>query len=93
MFSWTDDVDDAHVTAASAALDGLPAAIPQIVAYRHGPDVGLSDDNFDYVVVADFATKDDFLIYRDAPVHTDLIQRYMTGRLDARAAVQYETET
>ena len=92
MFTWSDDVDDGHVAAVSAALDGLSAAIPEIVAYRHGPDAGLSDGNHDYVVVGDFESADDYVTYRDAPVHTDFIRDLIAGRVASRAAVQYAVE-
>ena len=51
MFSWTDDVDEAHVAAVSTALNTIPGKIDVLRGYRHGPDVGISDGNFDYVVV------------------------------------------
>lgn len=89
MFSWSNHVDDDHVAAVSAALDGLPDAIPEIVSYRHGPDAGVSDGNFDYVVVGDFASLDDYVTYRDAPAHTNLVRDLIAGRVAARAAVQY----
>lgn len=90
MFRWADDVDDDHVAAVTAGLDGLPAQIPEIVAYRHGPDVGINAGNFDYVVVGDFASADDYLVYRDHPEHRAFIERLIAGRVSDRSAVQYE---
>jgi hypothetical protein len=89
MFKWAVGVDEAHVAAVSAGLDNLPAAIPEIRRYEHGPDAGLSDQNFDYVVVADFATEHDYLVYRDHPVHQEFIRDKIVGRVEQRAAVQY----
>jgi len=91
MFSWADDVDDAHIAAVSAALDTLPGKIDVLRNYRHGPDVGISDGNFDYVVVADLDNADDFATYRDHPDHVAVIQGLLAGRVEQRAAVQYET--
>ena len=91
MFSWADDVDDAHIAAVSAALDTLPGTIDVLRAYRHGPDVGISDGNFDYVVVADLDNADDFATYRDHPDHVAVIQGLLAGRVEQRAAVRYET--
>jgi hypothetical protein len=90
MFKWNDDVDDGHIAAVSAGLDDLAATIEQIKDYRHGPDVGLSDQNFDYVVVGDFESADDYLVYRDHPVHQEFIAELIAGRVGQRAAVQYE---
>ena len=92
MFSWTDDVDDAHIATVSAALDTLPATIDVLRTYRHGRDVGISDGNFDYVVVADFDSADDFAVYRDHPDHVAVIQRVFAGKVAQRVAVQYETD-
>jgi hypothetical protein len=92
MFSWTDDVDEAHVAAVSAALDTLPGKIDVLRGYRHGPDVGISDGNFDYVVVADVDSADDFAAYRDHPDHVAVIQQVFAGKVAQRAAVQYELD-
>ncbi len=89
MFKWADGVDDDHVAAVGAGLDHLAATIEQIKGYRHGPDAGLSDQNFDYVVVGDFDSADDYAVYRDHPVHQDFIAELIAGRITERAAVQY----
>lgn len=89
MFRWNDDVDEAAVRATGDALDALPATIPQVLDYRHGPDAGINEGNFDYVVVADFASADDYLVYRDHPDHQRFVQQHIAGRVAARAAVQY----
>lgn len=92
MFRWADGVDDAHVAAVAAGLDELPGRIPEIVVYRHGADVGINDGNYDYVVVGDFASADDYVVYRDHPAHQAFIERLIVGRVAERAAVQYEIE-
>jgi len=89
MFRFTPDVDAAHIAALSAAFDALPALIRELRSYRHGPDLGRSDGNFDYVVVADFDTFDDFLTYRAHPDHQALIRGHLDGHVAERAAVQY----
>jgi hypothetical protein len=90
MFTWNDDVDRSHSDAVGAALSTLPGLIPEISAYHHGPDAGVNEGNFEYVVVADFASRDDYLVYRDHPEHRAVIAEMITGRVAARAAVQYE---
>ena len=91
MFSWADGVDDAQIAAVAAALDALPSKIGVLRSYRHGPDAGISDGNFDYVVVADLNNADDFATYRNHPDHVAVIQGLLAGRVKQRAAVQYET--
>ncbi len=90
MFKWNDDVDDVQVGEIGRALDALVATIPEVGEYRHGPDVGLADGNYDYVIVAEFASVDDFVVYRDHPDHRRLIADLIVDRVSARAAVQYD---
>jgi Stress responsive A/B Barrel Domain len=92
MFRWKDTVDDEHVAAVTAGLSTLPGLIPQIVDYRFGVDAGVNEGNFDFVVVADFATVDDYLVYRDHPDHRAFIADLVTGHVATRAAVQYVIE-
>jgi Stress responsive A/B Barrel Domain len=89
MFRWNDDVDAAHVAAVEAGLSTLPGLVPQIAEYRFGIDAGVNEGNFDFVVVADFASVDDYLVYRDHPDHRALIAELVTGHVATRAAVQY----
>ena len=89
MFRWADGVDDAHVAEVARRLDELPEAISAIRSYRHGTDAGVNDGNFDYVVVADFDSADDYVAYRDHPEHRAFIADLIAGRIDERAAVQY----
>ena len=92
MFKWGEGVDDEHLAAVAAGLDNLAATIEQIKQYRHGPDAGLSDQNFDYVVVGDFDSVDDYAVYRDHPVHQAFISELIAGRITERAAVQYRID-
>ncbi len=90
VFRWNDTVTDRSLTATAAALDALPDAIAEIAEYRHGPDLGLTPANYDYAVVGDFASADDYLVYRDHPEHQRFIAEHITGRVADRAALQFE---
>ena len=90
VLRWNDTVTDAHVAAVSAGLDALPALIPQIADYHHGPDQQLAPTNFDYSIVGDFESVDAYLTYRDHPEHQRFIADHITGRVADRAAVQFE---
>ncbi len=89
MFRWHDHVDDTAVAAIGAALDQLPAAIGEIKSYVHGPDLELSETTFDYVLVADFESVDDFRTYRDHPEHQAFIKAHIADTAAQRVAVQY----
>lgn len=90
MFRWADDVDDRHVERVAAALDGLPAEIPEIARYAHGRDLGVNEGTYDYAVVGDFESAEGYVAYRDHPVHRSMIAELITGRVTDRAAVQFE---
>jgi hypothetical protein len=89
MFKWNEDVTDAHITATSTALDGLPEVIPEIARYRHGRDMGINPGNFDYAVVADFASPAEFLVYRDHPAHRAVMTGFIVDHISQRSAVQF----
>ncbi|TVR28528.1 MAG: Dabb family protein [Ilumatobacter sp.] len=90
MFTWSDHVAPSHAAEVSAALSELPAAIPEIASYAFGPDLGIVDGNADYAVVADFEHRDDFVTYRNHPVHQQFIADHITGKVATRAAAQFE---
>jgi hypothetical protein len=89
MFRWNDSVTDEELGGMAAALDALPGEIPEIVTYRHGRDLGLGTNNFEYSITADFADVDGFTTYRDHPEHQRFIAEHITGRVAERAAVQF----
>lgn len=92
MMRFTDTATDEQRLALARGLDGLPAATGTVKesGYRHGPDAGINEGNWDYVVVADFASVDDYLTYRDHPDHQALIRDLIAPVLAERAAVQYD---
>ena len=54
------------------------SAIPEIRDYRLGHDVGINVGTFDFVVVADFSSADDYVIVPRSPA-TALDQRAHRG--------------
>jgi hypothetical protein len=69
MFEFTDDVTDEDVRAIDAGLGRLPDAIEEIRNYSFGIDLGLGDGNFDYAVVGEFDSVEDFRTYLAHPEH------------------------
>jgi hypothetical protein len=49
----------------------------------------VNDGNYDYAVTADFASTDDYRIYRDHPVHQAVIERFTGPLVAARSGVQF----
>jgi len=89
MFKWANDVDAAHVAAITAEFATLPPAIEQIRSYSYGPDLGAVAGNFDYVVIGEFDSIDDFFAYRDHPAHQALVNTFIAPYVTERRAVQF----
>jgi hypothetical protein len=92
MFRFADDAGDEQRRALAQGLDGMPAATGAVRPddYRHGFDAGINAASWDYVVVADFASADDYRTYRDHPDHRALIRDLVEPIVVERASVQYE---
>ena len=89
MFRWIEGTTPAQVQFVTDSLNTLPSIIHEIRRYQHGPDAGINQGNFDYVVVADFASVENYLSYRDHPVHKQLIADVLAPLIASRSAVQY----
>jgi hypothetical protein len=89
LFQWKPGTTEAQVEALCEGLAKLPGLIPQIRHYTFGRDAGLNPASFDFVIVAEFADVDDYLVYRDHPGHRALIDGLVTPIAGNRAAAQY----
>ena len=56
-----------------------------------GADAGVNPGAYDFGLVADFARREDYLVYRDHPAHRAVIEQYITPIVAERASIQYET--
>ena len=91
LLRWADDLPDDHLEQVRSGLDALPPLIPQIRKFVHGSDVGVSEGNYDYVVVADFDNVHDWRAFREHPAHLVFMAEHITGKFTDRAAIQYQT--
>lgn len=89
MFRWRENVEPSEVRAAFNALEGLPSAIEELRAFSFGPDAGLTEGNFDAVVVADFDDADAYRRYAEHPEHLRVIRESLRPLIAERVAVQY----
>jgi Stress responsive A/B Barrel Domain len=92
MFRWRAETTPDEVATIETGLGKLPGEIPQIQRYTFGADLGINDGNFQFAVVADFASVDDYLVYRDHPVHRALIEEQIRPRIGERTAIQFEID-
>ena len=84
---------DAPEDAARGLEEGLfliAQTIEQIAAYSYGPDLGLREGNWDFAVVADFASADDFRAYAEHPDHQAFIRDRLAPVVAERVSIQFE---
>ncbi|SRR5579883_242625 len=90
MFRWKDDATEQQKQAVRDGLAGLPEHIPEIRSWHFGDDVGLYPESYHFALIADFDTVDDYIIYRDHPVHLQMIADHVTPILVQYIRAQYE---
>jgi hypothetical protein len=90
-FRWKEGVDQAHVQSVATALRRLPSAIPELAGYACGSDLGLAAANHDFAVAAQFASLEDYVVYRDHPEHQEIIRSLIAPFVSERCAVQFSS--
>ncbi|MDQ6725373.1 MAG: Dabb family protein [Actinomycetota bacterium] len=89
VFTWKPGVTDAERAALVDGLAALPALIPELRAYRFGPDVGLTTGNDEFAIVAEVDDVEAYRRYAAEPHHVDVIERLVRPILQSRHAVQF----
>jgi hypothetical protein len=89
VYRWAGHVDDEHVRRISAAHDRLAARLVGLVRFDHGAGLAISADGFDYHVVAEFRTVDDWRAYRDHPDRLVLVAELLDGAVVEHADGQF----
>ena len=90
MFRWKPETTPEQVAAIEEGLAALPGVIETVRSFRFGCDAGINEGNFDFVVTADFADRDGYLVYRDHPAHLAVVVERIRPQIADRAAVQFE---
>jgi hypothetical protein len=90
VFRWLEGTTADQVAAVTAGLAGLPAEVPSIRAYAHGPDLQLGEGRWDYAVVAEFDDAAGYQAYVDHPAHQAVANERIAPIRADRAHVQLE---
>ena len=90
LFRFRPGTDAASVAALGDALDDLPSRIDEIRTYRHGADLAVTDGTWDYALVADFASVEDYRSYATHPAHLAVIEARVTPIAEHIARVQHQ---
>ncbi|HEX2784888.1 MAG TPA: Dabb family protein [Ilumatobacteraceae bacterium] len=90
-FRWKPGMPAGHVEEVQAQLKEFAATLPGVLSYRCGPDEGASDmGNFDFAIVAEFESIDDWRVYDKHPRHNEIRAGVVRPWIEERAAVQFE---
>ncbi|ETD33276.1 Dabb family protein [Williamsia sp. D3] len=88
-FKWDEQgVDESAVT---TTLMTLVRSLTGVDFYQCGPDADLAQGNWDYAVIGVFATRDDFIAYRDHPEHRRILADLIVPYLADKTVVQIAT--
>jgi len=91
LFTWRDGTTADEIAALEQALRALPGAIPQLRSYRFGADLGLSEGNATFAMIAECDDIDGYLAYRDHPEHQRVIAEFIRPIAATRTAIQIES--
>jgi stress responsive alpha/beta barrel protein len=90
-FRWKPGIPACQVEAVKSQLLEFVSSLPEVRSYRCGPDVGASEmDNFDFAIVAEFDSIDDWRVYDKHPRHNEIRSGDVRPWIAERAAVQFE---
>lgn len=90
LFRFADTVTPSAVDAVDAALQSLPEHIDAIVGFVCGRDLSLTDEGWDYAVIADFASTTDYETYAGHPAHVAVVADVIRPLIVDAARVQLE---
>lgn len=92
LMRWKDGTTEAQVQAVSDGLAEMPETIPEIVAYSFGADLGITPAAFDYAVVADFASVEDYHTYSADERHHAVVDANIGPIVAEIARIQFSVE-
>ncbi len=88
-FKFKEENKAANVAHTKAMLDALPAKIPEILHSETHTDCGVKGDNYDLILISDFASHEDLENYIVHPDHK-AVGAFMTPVRETRACVDIE---
>ncbi len=89
LFTWKPGAPKVQIEAFADGLAALPERVPEIRAFRFGPDARLGGGNEDFALVADFDDVEAYRRYAEHPAHRHLIATLLVPLLGTRHAVQF----
>ena len=90
VFRFKDNVTDAIVDGIDETLATLPSIIPEIVSFSSGRNADITEGAWDYAVVSDFASPEDYLVYASNPQHVDMVKNLVGPHVLEASRTQFE---
>jgi Stress responsive A/B Barrel Domain len=91
-FRWKEGIPAGQIVSVKEQLTEFAASLPEVKSYRCGSDVRVSDmQNFDFAIVAEFDSVDDWRVYDKHPRHQEIRAGATGPWIEARASVQFES--
>ena len=92
VFRFKDGVTNATIDVIDETLATLPSILPEIISFSSGRNADIVDGAWDYAVVADFASPEDYLIYANDPQHMDMVRNIVGTHVLEASRTQFEVD-
>jgi hypothetical protein len=92
VFRFKDSATDAVIDKIDATLATLPAIIPEIISFSAGRNADITEGAWDYAVVSDFASPEDYLVYATNPQHMDMVKNLVGPRVLEASRTQFKVD-
>jgi len=90
VFHFKDGVTDAVIDEIDRTLATLPSIIPEIVSFSSGRNAHVTQGAWDYAVVSDFLSPEDYLVYATNPQHVDMVKNLVGPHVSEASRTQFE---
>lgn len=92
MIKFGRDVTRQQIQDLADGLAKMPQIMDYIRRYEFGPDLALSDETFDFGLIADFDSEEDWRTYLNHSDHQILVHNLLKPVVDQLVRVQYEVD-
>jgi len=90
VFRFRDSATEAVIDEIDEALATLPSIIPEIISFSSGRNANVTEGAWDYAVVSDFASPQDYLVYASNPEHMDMVKNVAGPHVAEASRTQFE---
>lgn len=89
LIKWNDGVTPEQVDAVEDAFSEMVETFDYIVSYEYGPDAGIYENEYDYALVAEFETPEQFKSYAEDERHFEIMKEVISPLMADYKALQF----